>query len=175
MDLPAKLFRALLLAYPAEFRNEYGSEMEQFFGERLRNEPSSRVWLAALGDLLIAAPREHIHILKSDLLYAVRIFAKSPAFTLMAVLTMALGVGASTAIFSLVNAVLLRSLPYGDPGRLAYIWTPNDHFKAPVPRELSPTNGDFYDFQSLSRSFSDMALFSPTGFRLDGGDHIEGA
>ena len=175
MALPAKLFRALLLAYPAEFRHEYGGEMEQVFADRLRNEPNARVWLAALGDLVVAAPREHFHILHGDLLYATRIFAKSPGFTVMAVLTMALGIGACTSIFSLVNAVLLRSLPYGDPGRLAYIWTPNDHFKPPVPRDLSPTDGDFFDMQRLNHSFSEMTLFSLTGFRLDGGDHIEGA
>jgi predicted permease len=175
MALPTKIFRALLWAYPAEFRHEYGSEMEQVFAERLQSEPSSRVWFDALGDLLIAAPREHLHILKSDLHYAIRTFAKSPAFTLMAVLTMAMGVGACTAIFSLVNAVLLRSLPYGDPARLAYIWTPNDRLKAPVPRELSPTNGDFFDLQRLSHSFSEMTLFNPTGFRMEGGDHIAGA
>src|SRR5579863_3902543 len=104
----------------------------------------------------------------NDLKYALRIFAKSPAFTLMAVLTMALGVGANTAIFSLVNAVLLRSLPYGDPGRLVYVWTPNDRLKAPVPRELSPTNGDFFDLQRLSHSFSDLTLFGPTGYKVDG-------
>lgn len=175
MALPAKLFRALLLAYPAEFRNEYGSEMQELFAERLRNEPKARVWFDALCDLLIAAPREHLHILKGDLQYAVRIFAKSPAFTLMAVLTMAMGIGACTAIFSLVNAVLLRSLPYDDPARLAYIWTPNDHFKPPVPKELSPTDGDFFDLQRLNHSFSQMTMFAETGFRLEGGDHIEGA
>jgi putative ABC transport system permease protein len=124
---------------------------------------------------MIAAPREHLHILIADLQYAIRVFAKSPAFTLMAVLTMAIGVGANTAIFSLVNAVLFRSLPYGDPSRLAYIWTPNNRMGAPAPREVSPSNGDFFDLQRLSHSFSEMTLFNSTGFRVDGGDHIEGA
>ena len=134
-----------------------------------------RVWFDVLRDLIVAAPREHLHILSGDLGYAHRIFAKSPAFTLMAVLTMAIGVGANTAIFSLVNAVLLRSLPYGDPSRLVYIWTPNDRLKAHVPREISPTNGDFFDLQRLSRSFSDMTLFGPARFRRDEDDHVEGA
>ena len=174
MALPTRIFRALLFAYPAEFRHEYGSEMEEVFRDRLLSESAARVWLDALRDLAIGAPREHLHILKSDLQYAIRIFAKSPAFTLMAVLTMATGVGANTAIFSLVNAVLLRSLPYGDPARLVYVWTPNDRLKAPVPRELSPTDGDFFDLQRLNHSFSDLTLFGPTGYMVDG-DHIEGA
>jgi predicted permease len=165
----------MLFAYPAEFRHEYGSEMEEVFRDRLQSESAVRVWFDAVRDLVIAAPREHLHILVGDLQYAIRIFAKSPAFTLMAVLTMAIGVGANTAIFSLVNAVLLRSLPYGDPSRLVYIWTPNGRLKAPVPRELSPSNGDFFDLQRLSHSFSEMTLFGPTGFRRDGGDHVEGA
>ena len=101
-----------------------------------------------------------------DLQYAVRIFAKSPAFTLMAILTMAVGVGANSAIFSLVNAVLLRSLPVTDPSRLAYIWTPNDRLKAPVPRELSPESADYYQLRRLNHSFSNLIAFSQGRMRI---------
>jgi hypothetical protein len=141
------------------------------------------VWLDALRDLIVAAPREHLYILKSDLQYALRIFAKSPAFTLMAVLTMAIGVGANTAIFSLVNAVLLRSLPVSDPSTLAYIWTPNDRLKAPVPRELSPAGDDFYQLRKLNHSFTNMIAFAQGRLRISanneapeyaGGAHVTG-
>jgi predicted permease len=183
MALRTKIFRALLFAYPAEFRHEYGSEMEEVFSERMQSESAARVWLDALRDLIVAAPREHLHILKSDLQYATRIFAKSPAFTLMAVLTMAIGIGANTAIFSLVNAVLLRSLPVSDPSTLAYIWTPNDRLKAPVPRELTPSGDDFYQLRQSNHSFSNIIAFAQGRLRISanneapeyaGGAHVTG-
>jgi hypothetical protein len=73
-----------------------------------------------------------------DLRYGLRTLRTSPGFTMTAVLTLALGIGACTAIFSLVNAVLIRSLPYGDPSRLVYLYTPLPQFKLP-PEVFSPT------------------------------------
>jgi len=79
---------------------------------------------------------------------------------------MAIGVGANTAIFSLVNAVLLRSFPMSDPAHLVYIWTPNDRLKAPVPREISPDPDDFAQLQKRSDSFSNMTAISQSRLRI---------
>jgi putative ABC transport system permease protein len=93
-----------------------------------------------------------------DLRYGVRTLSKSPGFTITAVLTLALGIGACTAIFSLVNAVLIRSLPYGDPGRLVYLYTPNPRYNLP-PEIFGPAYGDFYDIKRESRSFESATAF----------------
>ena len=153
-----RLFRALLYCYPAEFRQEYGTEMEQLFADRLKSEPLLRVWFEAVADVVFSAPKEHWHILVSDVRYGTRVLSAAPGFTAIALLVIALGIGTTTAIFSVVNAVLLRSLPYGHPEKLAYLWSPNRNFKG-VPDELGPNVPDFYEWQRLSRSFSSMALF----------------
>jgi putative ABC transport system permease protein len=162
-----RLFRALLYSYPAEFRHEYGREMEQLFADRLGSESSIRLWLEAIADIAYSAPKEHGHILISDLRYGYRVLAATPAFTLIALLVTALGIGAATAVFSVVNAVLLRSLPYGNPERLVYIWSPNRHFKG-VPDELGPNVPDFYDWKRLNHSFSSLTLFQQRAVNLVG-------
>jgi predicted permease len=93
-----------------------------------------------------------------DLRYGLRTLSKSPGFTITAVLTLALGIGACTAIFSLVNAVLIRSLPYGNPSRLVYLYTPNPRYNIPA-ENFSPAYGDLYDIKRGSRSFQNVTAF----------------
>jgi len=93
-----------------------------------------------------------------DTRYGLRTLRRSPGFTITAVFTLALGIGACTAIFSLVNAVLIRSLPYGDPGKLVYLYTPNPRFNLP-PEVFGPAYGDFYDLKKGNRSFQSMTAF----------------
>jgi putative ABC transport system permease protein len=104
-----------------------------------------------------------MHALWSDLRYAVRTLAKQPAFTLIAVLTLALGIGANTAIFSLVNSVLLRPLPYPDANRIVY-------FEGKNPSQgITDSNIsvlDFQDWTTQSQVFSHTAFFWTGGAAL---------
>jgi predicted permease len=100
-----------------------------------------------------------------DLRYGLRTLGKNPGFAATAVLTLGLGIGACTAIFSLVNAVLIRSLPYGDPERLVYLFSPNP--KLDVPAEVvCPSYGDFYDLKRQAHSFANMTNFEQVQFTL---------
>src|SRR6267142_5840251 len=100
-----------------------------------------------------------------DLRFALRGLRKSPSFTLVAVMVLALGTGANTAIFSIVHAVLLRPLPFHDPGRVMLVFEKIP--KRGVNRsDLCAAN--FFDLQQRSRSFADMAILSGSSFAVTG-------
>ena len=101
-----------------------------------------------------------------DLRHAFRALGKSPGFAAVAILTLALGIGANTAIFSVVESVLLKPLPYPDAGRLVQIW--NTYL--PQFPQVPNSSGDFLDFQRQATSFSGMAAFidNPRGYNLTG-------
>lgn len=103
--------------------------------------------------------------LLQDVRYGLRTLRRSPGFTITAVLTLALGIGACTAIFSLVNAVLIRSLPYGDPQRLVYLFTPNLNLKIP-DEVVCPGYADLYDMKRDSKSFADVTAYEQARFSL---------
>lgn len=98
-------------------------------------------------------------MLSQDLRYAIRALVRWPGFTAVVVLTLALGIGANAAIFSVVNGVLLRPLPYPDPDRLAFVLgTPTDGDSAKVG--ASSSYPDYVDIRERSKSFSQLAAYS---------------
>jgi putative ABC transport system permease protein len=100
-----------------------------------------------------------------DLRFGVRVMLKHPGFTLIAVLSLALGIGATTALFSVINAVLLRPLPYHEPDRLAMIW--EDATFIGFPQD-TPAPGNFADWKAQSTTFVDMAARGNRSFNLTG-------
>ena len=103
--------------------------------------------------------------LLKDIRYGVRSLLKHPGFTCIAVLTLALGIGANTAIFSVVNAVLLRALPFHEPDRLVMVW--EDASFAGFPRN-TPAPANYADWKAQNQVFEDMAAFDQRSFNLTG-------
>lgn len=112
-----------------------------------------------------------------DVRYAVRRFAKRPGFTAVVVLTLAIGIGANTVVFTVVNGVLLRPLGYPESDRLVSICAANATLLAAQPTEgWDRTNisaNDFFDWRQQSRSFVDMGICAYTSYNLTGGDRPE--
>ena len=104
-------------------------------------------------------------LLIKDIRYAIRGLLKNRAFTTVAVLTLALGIGANAAIFSVVNAVLLKPLQFRDPDRLAIIW--EEATFAGFPRN-TPAPGNYLDWKAQNQSFEDMAATAEKSFNLTG-------
>ena len=104
----------------------------------------------------------------TDIRYAIRGCLKKPGFTAMAVLTLALGIGANTAIFSVVHAVLLEPLPFSDPDRLVHIWHVPPQSSFPGMSRFAVSAANFLDWQKENHVFAEMALASGGPYDITG-------
>ncbi len=106
--------------------------------------------------------------LLQDLKYGLRVLLKSPGFAATAILVLALGVGANTAIFSVVNAVLLKPLPLTEPDRLVLVWhvPPEKSFPGVKTFSVSPAN--YLDWQNQNHVFDKISAFGRSSFNLTG-------
>lgn len=160
----------------AEWRDFVVGDLEEEFATRSGNSPvAAHAWFWWQTMRCLAAPPpvranplprrpsqgdSRMRTVFADLRYAFRVASRTPSFAVAVVSVLALGIGANTAIFSIVNAVLLRPLPFEEPERLVRIFT-----RTPGGRlfELSP--GKFYDWQRDAQSFEGMAMYQCCGFR----------
>ncbi|MGD8328997.1 MAG: ABC transporter permease [Acidobacteriota bacterium] len=190
----SSIYRLLLRAYPEPFRRAYGSEMIAAF-EAQRREPryasallgTPRFWLDILADLSASATRRRFSphsdrprfprkresvmgTLLQDLRYALRGLRHNPGVTAAAVLTLAIAIGANTAMFSLVDGILLRPFAFPEPDRLVQIWDSNpsrgwDYFS------VSPPN--FVDYREQSSSFESVTSYFNSNTTLTGVEEPE--
>jgi predicted permease len=153
-----RLYRVLLHLYPASFRHEYGDEMAAIYARRLRDAPGpgarAALRLGTIADALRNASLVQLDVLGQDLRYIARTLKRSPGFAATAVLIVALGIGATTAAFSVTDFVLLRPLPFREPDRLVNFWETTPGYSK---MELSAPN--YRDWTAAATSFESVGVY----------------
>jgi putative ABC transport system permease protein len=170
-----RLYRAALRLLPAAYRSVHGAEIERLGAEYLdsyRDAGALRrafALVALLAEAIVGALVVHVSAViwrgmwrdgRQDVRHACRVLSRSPGFAVTTVLTIAMGVGATTAIFTVVHGVLLRPLPYADAARLANIWVDLGVGNQSLP---AVSAADFLDYRARSRAFEDFAAATGGG------------
>ena len=186
-----RVFRALLICYPREFRQAYADDMTALFTDRWaearRQRRLLRFWMRTSANLIAtgvaerwtarraAARRRALHHrsalmfgIVQDARYALRLLRRQPAFSLFVVLTLAVGIGANTAVFSVVNRVLLRPLPYPESDRLVRVYGRFDAESGREVAQFSLSNPEYLDYKNHTRALEDVAAFSPNSITVGG-------
>jgi putative ABC transport system permease protein len=171
MSRSERLFRYLLRLFPAEFRGDFGDEMTQTFREH-RQDVLARggtmallaLWRDTIRGIVATAPREHLDVLRQDVRYGLRNLRRSPGFTAVAIVALAIGIGANTAVFSIVDGVLFKALPYPHPERLVTAFES-------LGTSLEKMGFSPPDFETVRRdatSFTDVAAYRNVSYELSG-------
>ncbi len=165
-----------------ELRAHLDLEAEELRASGVGSEAARQTARRTLGNTTLLKEAIHemtgwtsLERLSQDLRYGIRLLRRGPGFSVVAILTLALGIGANTAIFSVVNAFLLRPLPFADSSRLVRIW-PIDvkTGKSPYPNTSYP---NFSDWKTESRSFEQVEAYVTRSFNITGGaqpEHLGG-
>jgi MacB-like periplasmic core domain len=165
--LSLKLYRWLLKLYPAAFREDYAGPMERQFSDELTESSGvyaiALLWIQLAADLAISLPLQIAREVSQDARHTLRLWANRPWHTGFAIVALAIGIGANTGVFSVVNALLLRSLPFRDPNRLASFQT------YPMPHDSAQ---QFHDWRQQSTYLADAALFEHIDFNLGSAQNI---
>jgi putative ABC transport system permease protein len=174
--LSERIYRKLLRILPFDFQREYGEEMTRVFKEQQRDtQPSGekmgafKLWSKTVLGILKTAPSEHLDVTRRDLRYALRALAAKPSFALIVVLTLALGIGANTSIFTIVNGVLLRPFPYPNLDRIVAVY----EYNKSKGERLSTAFLDFQDLAQQNTTFERLGLFRLMNLNMSGGDQPE--
>jgi predicted permease len=170
------LFRSDLLnaELDEELRDHVERETDKYARSGLQVEEARRRALIALGGIEQVRQKTRdsrgtrmIEQMRQDLQYGLRSLGKNRGFTAVFILTLSLGIGSCTAVFSLMTAVMFPPLPYGDVGRLIYITTPNRNFEQVPPDAIIPDDADFADMKRENHSLSAMTQFAQRNFKLN--------
>jgi predicted permease len=160
---------------------ELDDEIEQHLEDRYRElvaagAPPDEAARVVLEEVRGWTPRPaRLDGVRGDLTFALRTLRKNPGFTLVVLLTLALAIGANAAIFSVVNAVVLRPLPYREANRLVAVW---GNLRRPGVEEIPASAGEYVDFRDRNHTLDAVAAYDTLGFNLTGGsepERVEGA
>jgi putative ABC transport system permease protein len=168
----SRALQFLMRLLPAEFRGDYGPEMEQVFAEQREEARRSgdkmgilRLWWETAKGIFTTAPSEHWSMLKQDTGFAMRMMRKNLGFTIAAIIVLGLGIGANTAIFSVVNAVLLKPLPFAHGERLLMLSQRTVPSGGGVGRSSVP---ELIDYRAQSHSMDGIVEYHNMQFILLG-------
>ncbi len=185
MPFTEKVFRSLLRAFPRSYREAYGDEMVQFNRDRQADERRRRGWLGTL----LAWPGIILDIIKEgtaerwshqpgggrgpglfkEIRQALRSLRKSPGFAAVAIITLGIGIGANTAIFSVVDGVLFHDLPYPNADRVVRLWDDQRTNDRGSRRQYgNVTIADFNDWRDQTSTFDQLTALRWQNYTLAG-------